>query len=302
MDKNKLKTAFNDVKPTEEQKERMLKGILDKASTPQVKKEKKSYTKQYISGLAAACVVLAAMGIFRMKQTEVDPSTPPVNDGPIHEEPISDPPVQDAGMRDFLNFNGYRYEFLNTKDSSFIESSLLEKVGQIEHLIDFMNPHSSSVSPDTDLASTFGVGGEIYKLKDTDSYFRIAVKLDDDYYLCQNVGTVDTSSLNPEEYIEKSDLKNKVQEASLLENITRKKVKNLSKDKSLSIIDAISESEIIALNNDDYETLSQLKNKERLTISFKLKDGTRFEVGYIEKMNLLSLGDSYYKIQKLSID
>ncbi len=282
LNKNKLNKSLDLIQPTKEQKERMLKNILEQVEVNKTNKEnnytkeinimtysksKSKKIKQWV-GVAASLMVVAGIGmIWKQSNIPTNPNEP--------QNAIESPANCENGPRKIMNYEGYRYAFINDGTEFEIkENSLGQKLG--------------NVSKD----ATFGAGGTIYSLNEYNSEFRVAINFEGKFYIAQNVAKSDDSAIDIKDYFNKMGINDRITKVEILDHMGTKVLKTLDKDAANILINSFKQTKIAELSNENYEAIANAQSTGKsYKISFVLEDGTKVENYIIPSMGYVSIGD-----------
>lgn len=149
MNKKNLQDVFDNMKPDQAQKDKMLQNILTR----------KKNNKGFVIALVACSLILVVVLM-----------PPKVVDRPDDfNRPISDQPMP---QQRYVNYNGSRYICISQESVNDNKIKLTKKLG-------------------TDFASNFASDGIIYEIQNYSSEDRIAVKLNNIIFICQNINKKD---------------------------------------------------------------------------------------------------------------
>ena len=290
---NKLINEYKNAGPSKETKEKMLNNIL-KETAP-----KKSIMMPVV--FAVACVAAAAVCVISITGKQSLPQDDILTETTVITTEAKKPaqimqiaPSSDApGMRKFLVYDGNRYAFLeNGATYSFEDGELSDKLGTLE--TDYMaNPDENK---NIDFATTFALGGTAYSMNSYDSEFRIAVEYDGNYYICENVDTLDNSPVDLKAYFEQADFYNKVSAINIYDHFETVEVNAIPDTDIKAMLEELTNSTETKPSNDEYQQIGEAQNSGKsFIIAFQLTDSTEYKMFYIPSMNIASIGDNKYR-------
>lgn len=235
---------------------------------------------------AAACVVLVAASAVTMGRLTEEPVTP--------IQPNSIAATSPNGVRKYLNYNGCRYVFLNSGSAyDLTQQQLGDALGTIVYDIQAAPKENGKL----DFAATFALGGTVYQLRTYDPAFRIAVKLDGNYYIAENVDTVDGSDVDMAAYFETADFEKTVKEIQIYDHFGREKLETVKGSKVSKMIALLSQVHPAELSNEDFERIGKAqKNGKSFLVVFRLADTTQFQLYVIPSMSIAMIGDNRYRL------
>lgn len=234
----------------------------------------------------AACLLIAlSAGLLIPKLGASDPA-------PLIQQaaPAADP----TGMRKFMNYNGNRYVFMENGATYTLSSDLLtEELGTLSGDIQ-SDPERYARN---DLAATFALGGKVYACSAYDPNFRVVVELDGNYYLCENVGTVDGSAMDLTQYFEWAGFADTATGAEVLDHVGNTVLDTLSQEDAVRMVELLSLCTPADLSNEDYERIARAQSEgQSYRVSLQLQDGTRFSFYVIPSLSIAMVGDNRYQV------
>lgn len=290
MKNKQIFETISKIKPDEEAKDRMLANILKQVSIESKAKRKvyimrKNTLKKLVP--IAACVAIVIVGAVAVPQmignkpnTQIELLTP-----------AADSP---SGIRKIFNFNGHRYAFIeNGATFSLNSKELTEVLGILEHDI-AADPQTNGSK---DLATTFAVGGTIYKIPSYDAMFRVAVELDGNYYICENVDTLDGSEVNVSDYFNTADFANTTNKIEIYDHSYQNLLDTVPDKQTIPMINALKDCTLATLTNEDFEQIGKAQSEGKsFVLSLRLNDGTSFELYIIPSLDIAMIGDNRYTL------
>lgn len=209
-------------------------------------------------------------------------------------QPSADTPV---GMRKFLNYNGFRYAFVEDgKSFDFSSLTLGDELGTLEYDIVAGMASGQSVS-DKEFSASFAVGGQLYAHPDYDPAFRLIVKLDDQYYLAELVGKTDNTTIEPDYFFEHSKLSTTATGCDILNHIGNTTFSSLDSEDAKAMLEIISTSTAAELASSDYEQIASAQSEGKsYQLHVTLPDSTYYSMYLLPELGLISIGDDYYRL------
>ena len=290
MNENNLKQCLDAIKPSPRQQEHILTSMLEQIDNPPSSKYMQTTKNQFNikswKSLGIACSVLVAISLILF--SNVAPTTQ-------SRFPVSTPSLTaEAGMRKFMNYNGYRYIFLDdVAEMSIAPASLLKSLGTLDIALDT----NGKVNPTTPFSSTFAIGGTIWQLREYNPNYRVVVALNDQYYLCEKVGRSDDGFFDLSQFFEDANLYNRITNIDITSRTENTSISTLNAQDSSSLLKLIAESDFLLPSTIDYELLfSEASRLEALTLTLHFNDATQMMFFLTPSQNIISIGDSYYLI------
>lgn len=285
MNKEQIDKSFNALNPTKEQKDRMLQNILAHTRVNEAPREdkiisldnrRKTHSSKWM-GLAAALVLVVGIGTAWQIGVLVGP-------GLGNEQGMQGSTESPMGMRKLMNYEGYRYAFLNDGESFKLKGEELEEeLGQVPE------------------DATFAQGGVIYTLRNYAPTFRVAIEWEGNYYIAERVAKADDSEMDIKAYVESMALENNLEKVVISDQIGMEVLKTLSEEEEMLLIENFSKAEIAQLESTDYEKMARAQSEGKsYKISLVLKDGTVVESYVILSMNYISVGDYTCTLENLN--
>lgn len=278
MNKIELNQAFESVTPTNIQVERIYNKIITTEIRPK---------SIYIKAILATTICIAILfftGTYFISNTAYVPPTTLIT-------PSSD---MMPNMRKFMIFNGKRYVFLNNGALYNFDEELTEKLGTLDVNMKF----GVEASNQSDPSSTFAVGCEIYKIPYYKEDFRVAVKGEDGFYICQSVDAIN-EEVNLDEYFESANIIKNTKDIFVYNHFGNEclgELKNREFKKLIKIITNASEKEF---SNEEFEAIAKSQsNGESFKMVLILKDQTTFEFYVIPNLSVVMVGDNRYEVPK----
>jgi len=269
--------------------------LVEEANTTS-RTNKKLYVRW---GTIAACLALVVgLSIYK------SPSTPQSASLKISQQTqVSASPT---GIRKILNYNGYRYAFVED-GAQFKFTGLLpvQSLGTLEYDI---NPETGKSGGDNnvekDYSSTFAVGGKLYEIPTYPSHFRIAVKYEHHYYLAELVAKVNDSEMTAKEYLDMSNLKERAKEIHILNHVGNDVLKKMTDHAFVeTIIEGLYSATNADLTNKEYEAIGQAQSEGKsYQLQFNINDGTQTAMYIIPELKVVSMGDAYYQLPEAFFD
>ena len=245
----------------------------------------KKFPAKKFTAIAAAVAILAvsAVAIPQILNNKVAPI-----------EQVAPPMSSPMGMRKYMHYNGSRYKFLNEGATfELSEKQLGNNLGTIEHDI-LQEPEMNSSK---DFSATFGVGGEVYEISEYNQEFRVALKLDGEYYIAEKVDAVDGKGVDITEYFTNADFANITEKILINDHFGSNTLNTLSKKETKTLIENIVTATPAELTNEQYEGIGKAQTEgESYLLSFLLADGTQYEMYVIPSLSLAMVGDNKYTL------
>jgi hypothetical protein len=283
LNKNEFTSSIDKINPTEDQKFKMLNKIT-------CDRQERKITMNFIFKTAVPAVLSLGLvwgGTLAIPHVMNTNSKPQIQ----IQVPAADTPM---GMRKMMNYNGHRYVFLeNGATFNLDKINLTEELGILEYNI-AADPKNNSTK---DFAASFAVGGTVYKIPLYAAEFRIAVKQDGNYYIGENVDTLDGTNVNAAEYLAKAKLSEIADALKIYDHFGRNELATIERKQTKQIVGSLEKCTIANLTNNDYETIARAQNEGKsFLLSFALKDGTRFKMYVIPSLKIAMIGDNKYKL------
>jgi len=220
------------------------------------------------------------------EDTPVSPSVEENTQQP-QSQPSADAPV---GMRKFLNYNGFRYAFVEDgKSFDFSSLTLGDELGTLEYDIVAGMASGQSVS-DKEFSASFAVGGKLYAHPDYDPAFRLIVKLDDQYYLAELVGKTDNTTIEPDYFFEHSKLSTTATGCDILNHIGNTTFSSLDSEDAKAMLEIISASTAAELASSDYEQIASAQSEGKsYQLHVTLPDNTYYSMYLLPELDRKSV-------------
>ena len=285
MRNDRIVSAYANVKPDAETRERMIANILAQRKDIALSKRRKKLPL-LCWAMPAACAAAVLLLVVAAPQFQPAVESPEVLQ---QVAPGADSP---SGMRKFMNYDGLRYAFLENGASYDLEADQLSQpLGTLEYDIG----HDPETYGTMEFAATFAVGGTIYEMEGYDPRFRLAVKMDGCYYICQSVDTVDNTGLELDTYFETAHLQERVESILICDHAGRESLAEVSDQEVLEMLSVISGSARTELTDEQYQ---QVGRAQRTGGSFllqcRMNDGTAYQMYVIPSLSIVMAGDSMY--------
>lgn len=284
--------AYSQIKPDEEAKARMLSNILAAKTRESQPAEGKTVTRihKILPVLCTAAVFVFLFTVSKIQRpVQKDNRLMPNNQLAVAQK--SEAP---SGMRKMMNYGGRRYAFLdNGAPYTLEENALSDALGTLEYDIT-QDPEAYGAA---EFASTFAVGGTIYRLADYDPQFRVAVKWQDQYYLAECVDTLDGTDVDISEFFASADFAETVAQINICDHAGRTVLYTLPDDQTEKMLLTLSQSCPAKPTAEQYQQIARAQqdgNSYRLC--FVLQDETEYTMYVIPALSLASLGDNYYTL------
>ncbi|MFF2888618.1 hypothetical protein [Paenibacillus sp. NPDC057967] len=302
MNKKELIARMSRLGPTKTQKERMLSRILGQEArrNPPLRRSVK------IAIPAIGCAVLSLALVFPVF-FKADPAIPSLTalqqaqPSPFTVTPRHMPLSVSLGPPKMMNYNGYRYTFLNDGAPYDLADRMPEAKDKLGSLIYDLKSDMENGGKDgyavLDYATTYLLGGEVYPLPGYEPGFRLAVKHEGRYYIAQLSGRTDNGIIPAREYTEAAELARLTKEIDIMNHIGSVQLHALDRKKDVrKWIEMFSQSEP-AVNRDreadEQWAKAQSEGKSYLA-KLHLKDGTAIDLFVVPELGMASLGDNRY--------
>ncbi|MEA5137365.1 MAG: hypothetical protein VB035_14645 [Candidatus Fimivivens sp.] len=282
--------SFSKIKPDEVAKKRMLSNILSQSALDRNTNRKGSFMQinlvKKLVPIAACCaaVLVAAFAIPNIMDLNRTPQITIVT-------PAADSPM---GIRKIMNYNGYRYAFLeNGATYNLNKSEITKSLGKLEYDIT-KDPKNNGTK---EFSATFAVGGTIYEIPSYNTAFRVAVEIDGNYYICENVDVVGDGTLDVSDYFKKANFTDIVDEIIIYDHFKQNALDTITGEKVKQMIEDLSKSAPVVLSNDDYERIGKAqKSGKSFLLSFELNDKTQYKIYVIPTLGISMIGDNKYTL------
>ncbi|MFV0400101.1 MAG: hypothetical protein ACK5LX_05710 [Oscillospiraceae bacterium] len=218
--------------------------------------------------------------------------------GPGTDAPTSNP-------RPFFNYNGYRYAFrANVMSNIPIAYNLTafdfkKSVGTLEYdLAAVMTGESSEQElAGRDYAATFALGGTVWELPGYNPGFRLAVELDDIWYIADVVGRVDGEPLGAKYYIDTAKLDKQVSQILITPLNYGDILGTIDGETASKLLAELKNASPASLTNEEYETFARIQSQGgTYTLVVQLKDATSVEMLITPELGIISIGDDKYHL------
>ena len=291
MNEKEIYTSLDCIKPTQEQKDRMLNNILAQAKQKKVEPQKTSnvvsFRPRQWMYVAASLLVVVGVGSYVGKQSLMTPPSYMEQENPSYG--------QQVGVRKFMNYKGYRYVFLEEIPQNIDFSSLTNQLGQLESLLIF----GETTDTAKEYATTFAQGGTIWESKDYNPDYRVVVEHEGQYYLCENVGRSDDTYFDLAHFFEAADFGERALGIEVSRRIDGIFITELDQQTSKALLEDISKSRFLETDQIPYEELASDEAREKsITLKILLSDETSLEIFATPSLRILSIGDNYYQISE----
>lgn len=233
----------------------------------------------------AACLGIAVISAFTLNYFSENQTVPQIQVA----VPAQDSPF---GMRKIMNYGGYRYVFMENGTAYALTSKHLDGVlGTLEHDIQ-SDPKNNSKK---DFSSTFALGGTVYKMTNYQPDFRVAVKWEGNYYICQSVGLTDNTSMNIAEHFKAAGIPEIVNEISVYNHLGTELLAEIPAKEITPLIDTLSKAQPADLTDEEYQQIGKAqKEGESFQLFLTLNDGTIYKLYVIPSLEITMIGDNRY--------
>lgn len=264
--------------------------LIEEADNPVRRRNTRPYVRW--GAIAAGIVLVLGLSINMFPDKPQSATTPQIT----KQAPAASP----NGIRKFLNYNGYRYAFVDDgAPFKFSGDEPSKSLGALEFdLKRDIEKNEPAINAAKDYATTFAFGGKLYEIPSYPSHFRIAVQYEHQFYLAEIVAKVDDTAITAAEYLEISNLKVQVQDFHILNHMGNDVLKKVTTRTSVNaVIDGLYDATNAHLTNKEYEAIADAQSKGKsYLLKFNLKDGTHMNMYMIPELNIVSMGDSYYRL------
>lgn len=302
MNEKELIARMSRLGPTKMQKERMLTRILSQ----EARKKPSLRRSVKIAIPAIGCAVLSLALVFSVffKADPVIPSLTAlqqVQPMPLTAAPRQLPLSLSLSPLKMMNYNGYRYTFLNEGapyDLADIMSGAERKLGILQYdLKSDMERGGKDGCAEQDYATTYLLGGSVYPLPGYEPAFRLAVEHEGRYYIAQLSGRTDNGIITAREYAETAELARLTKEIDIMNDSDSVQLHVLDREKEVrKWIEMFSQSEP-AVNRDreanEQWVMAQPEGKSYLA-RLRLKDGTAIDMFVVPELGMAAIGDNRY--------
>lgn len=255
--------------------------------TVQYPKKKTLSSIRFKAGAAAACLILTAAAAVMVHQLNRKDAVPQIEVA----RPAADSP---AGIRKFMNYNGRRYIFMeNGASYSLSEEQLKDVLGTLEYDIT-SDPQANA---GREFSATFALGGTVYEMTGYHPDFRIAVKWNGEYYICQSAGLTDNSPMNVQEYFEAARFPETINQIAIYDHAGREMLGEFPQKETSSLISILSQVEPAALSEEDYQQIARAQREGKsYRLLLELDDGTTCSLYVIPSLDIAMIGDGRYAL------
>ncbi len=275
MKNKKIAEAFDTLTPTTAQKQNIFDHMMTKKRSSIQMKKQITYT---VLGLAS-CALFAVGMTMVPTQPEISPQAP--------QE------TSPMGMRRFMTFENHRYAFLDSQAGVTFEEQPSNLLGELS--VDLIA--SPELSATENLGTTFGLGGTVYQIPNVDPLFRVAVLVDGEYHVAQNVSGMDETALDLPTYFEAAKFNEVATSSEVYNHMQTSVVKSLSGDETHALLDIVVTGTPTVLTSEQFEALAQKQfDDESYLVKVALSDDTVFEFYIVPTLDLVSVGDHYYHV------
>lgn len=233
---------------------------------------------------AAACLVLVAVGAAVLPRLSAPSVTPIVQQAP------ADAP---NGIRKFFNYDGHRYALLEGGATyALTPDQLGEELGVLTGDIQ-AEPEIAG----EDLATTFGEGGTLYRMTNYDPAFRLALQVEDSWYLCENAGRTDGEDVDMALYFETAGFAGSVTGTIIRDHAGSETLAQLDEAQSQELVTLLAAVTPAVLKDEDYQRIGTAQREGRsYQAAFQLADGTEYKFYLIPSPSIAMLGDNRYQL------
>lgn len=276
--------AYEPVRPDEIAKKRMLSNILSEKSGKsfETNPKRKSLLRKWLPAACVAAVLLCALAVPKWMDLSASSQF-------VQVTPGADSP---NGIRKYMNYGGNRYVYLeNGAVYEIGEKELSKAIGTLTYDIQ-ANPEDYHAE---DFAATFGVGGTVYQIDAYDPEFRVAVEINGDFYLCENVGIVNGDPIDVKTYFETADFAETVNGIEVCDHAGNTVLTEISGQDTKKMINILTQVTPADLTDEQYQQIGQAqRNGESFQLMFQLKDHTVYKMYVIPSLSIAMVGDNRY--------
>lgn len=279
--------AYQAVTPNPAEKAEMLERILTTGKKPsQTGAGKRAVALRWF--LPAACVAAILLCIFTIPRFSAPEETPLMIQ---QAAPGADSP---NGMRKMMNYDGFRYVFLENGAAYELDSSVLS---QPLGTLDYDMQQDPETYGSADCAASFAVGGTVYEIDGYDPAFRLAVEWEGHYYIAQCVDTLDDSPLELSSYFETANLKDRTEEIQICDHSGQNILCTYVGNDAQDLISLLAQAVSAEFTDDQYQKIARAqKNGGSYQLVFRLADSTAYTMYVIPTLSVVSAGDNRYQM------
>ncbi|MCI7474331.1 MAG: hypothetical protein MSB10_11775 [Clostridiales bacterium] len=199
-------------------------------------------------------------------------------------------------MRKMMNYDGFRYVFLeNGAAYSLAPSVLSQPLGILCYDIQ-QDPEAYAFA---DCATSFAVGGTVYRIDGYDPTFRLAVEWDGQYYIAQCVDTLDGTPLELSSYFETANLPDRTEQIQICDHTGQNMLCAVTGDDKEKLCSLLAQAAPVELTDEEYQEISTVqRNGGSYQLIFRLEDSTSYTMYVIPTLSIVSAGDSRYQIPR----
>lgn len=276
--------AYETVTPGPAAKEEMLARILAaREEHSQSNIRKCTPYRRFLPAACAAAVLLCVFTIPRLSPPE-EPST-------VIQQviPGADSP---GGFRKMMNYDGFRYVFLENGAAYDLElSDLSRSLGTLDYDIQQDPQAYGSVEN----ATSFALGGTVYQIDGYDPAFRLAVEWEGNYYIAQCVDTLDGTALELRNYFDTAGFPDAVEDIQICDHAGRNVLRSVAEAEIGPLLSLLAQAAPADLTDDQYQEIGRAQRSGgSYQLVFRLKDSTSYEMRVIPALSIVSAGDIRY--------
>lgn len=277
--------AYETVTPSPAAKEEMLARILA-ARVEHSQTNTRKYTIPYRRFLPAACAAAVLLCVFTIPRLSPPEKPPTVIQQVI---PGADNP---EGFRKMMNYDGFRYVFLENGAAYDLEhSNLSRSLGTLDYDIRRDPQAYGSVEH----ATSFALGGTVYQIDGYDPAFRLAVEWEGKYYIAQCVDTLDGTALELSNYFDTAGFPDAVEDIQICDHAGRNVLRSVAEAEIGPLLSLMAQAAPADLTDDQYQEIARAQRSGgSYQLVFRLKDSTSYSMRVIPALSIVSAGDIRY--------
>lgn len=287
MRDDRIVRAYEQVKPSPSAKREMLDRILAAQEEPS-RPISRINAMFYRRVLPAACAVAVLLCVFALPERSAPGSSPVVIQ---QTAPGADSP---NGMRKMMNFDGFRYAFLENGAAYDLES---DRLSQPLGTLDYDIQTDPQVYGSAEYAASFAVGGTVYEIDGYDPAFRLAVEWEGQYYIAQCVDTLDDSTLDLGSYFDTAGFQDTVDRIEICDHAGRTVLREVDEAGISPLLTLLAQAVQAELTDEEYQEIARAQRSGgSYQLVFRLVDGTSYSLHVIPALSIVSAGDNRYRM------
>lgn len=302
MNEKEMIARMSKLGPTKTQKERMLSRILKR----EARKKPPLRRSVKIAIPAIGCAVLSLALVFPVF-FKTDPAIPSltalqqVQPTTFTVTPRNMPLSVSLGPLKMMNYNGHRYTFLNDGapyDLTDMLPKAEDKLGALQYdLKTDMENGGKNGYAGLDYATTYLLGGTVYRLPGYEPAFRLAVEYKGQYYIAQLSGRTDNGVIPAGEYAETAELSRLTNEIDIMNHSGSVQLHVLNRKKEVREWIGMFSQSVAAVNRDreaDEQWAKVQSEGKSYLAKLRLKDGTAIDMFVVPELGMAAIGDNRY--------